>query len=100
MTNPQRAAYRYVLSVPFSMLAASDVGGHRKLIRDGKTGMQFKIGSATSPAETIMNLLAARDSWAEPRAAGRRYVETERNWRNSVGRYADIYDGIIPRSVA
>jgi len=82
------------------LLVASDVGGHRELIRDGETGMLFAAGSAASLAETILKLLAARESWPALRAAGRRYVETERNWRNSVGRYADLYRGIIAGSAA
>ncbi len=80
------------------LLVASDVGGHRELIRDGETGMLFHAGSATSLAETIMKLLAKREYWPEIRAAGRHYVETERNWRNSVSRYVDVYRGITARS--
>jgi glycogen(starch) synthase len=42
------------------LLVASDVGGHRELIRDGETGMLFYSGSATSLSETIMKLLVKR----------------------------------------
>jgi len=80
------------------LLVASDVGGHRELIRDGETGMLFRAGSTTSLAETIIKLLAARESWPALRAAGRQYVESERNWRNSVSRYADVYQRIVARS--
>jgi PEP-CTERM/exosortase A-associated glycosyltransferase len=80
------------------LLVASDVGGHRELIRDGETGMLFHAGSATSLAESIMKLLAKREYWPELRAAGREYVESERNWRNSVSRYVDLYHGIVSRS--
>ena len=82
------------------LLVASDVGGHRELIRDGETGMLFHAGSATSLAESIMKLLAKREYWPELRVAGRQYVENERNWRNSVSRYAALYHGIIERSPA
>ena len=82
------------------LLVASDVGGHRELIRDGETGMLFHAGSATSLEETIMKLLVKRDYWLEMRAAGRAFVENERNWTNSVSRYVDLYGKILGRSVA
>lgn len=80
------------------LFVASDVGGHRELIRDGVTGMLFHAGSTTSLAESIIKLLAKRDYWPELRSAGREYVETERNWKNSVSRYIDLYQGITSRS--
>ena len=82
------------------LLVASDVGGHRELIRDGETGMLFHAGSATSLEETIMKLLVKRDYWLEMRVAGRAFVENERNWTNSVSRYIDLYGKILGRSVA
>ena len=81
------------------LLVASDVGGHRELIRDGETGMLFHAGSATSLAETIMKLLAKRDYWLDMRTAGRSFVENERNWQASVARYVDVYGGVLGRSV-
>lgn len=80
------------------LLVASDVGGHRELIRDGETGILFHAGSATSLAEAILKLLAKREYWPELRAAGRQYVETERNWKNSVSRYVELYRGIVSGS--
>ena len=78
------------------LLVASDVGGHKELIRDGETGVLFRAGSANSLADAILHLLAKREYWLELRQAGRRYVEDERNWRVSVGRYVDIYRGLAP----
>lgn len=76
------------------LLVASDVGGHRELIRDGETGMLFRAGSAESLAETVVQLLAKREYWPDLRDAGRRFVEQERNWTASVGNYVDVYRGI------
>lgn len=73
------------------LLVASDVGGHRELIQHGQTGMLFRAGSATSLAETIITLLGQDESWPRLRKGGRGYVENDRNWRNSVSRYADVY---------
>ncbi len=77
------------------LLVASDVGGHKELIRHGETGMLFHAGSAISLAETITELLTRRDNWPKIRAAGRRFVETERTWTESVSRYVDIYGRLI-----
>jgi PEP-CTERM/exosortase A-associated glycosyltransferase len=73
------------------ILAASDVGGHLELIADGKTGVLFKADDPDSLADKVSNLLEAREQWPLLRAAGRRYVETERNWPVSVARYKNIY---------
>jgi len=76
------------------LLVASDVGGHRELIRDGETGMLFRAGSADSLADVLLRLLADESRWTQLRQAGRAFVETERNWRSSVARYAPIYERI------
>ncbi len=77
------------------LLVASDVGGHRELIRDGETGLLFRAGDADSLAETIMKLLAKREYWPELRQAGRRYVEQERNWARSVANYQNVYGQLV-----
>ena len=79
------------------LLVASDVGGHRELIRDGETGVLFAAGSAASLAAAIVALHNSREAGPALRAAGRRFVESERTWRDSVGRYAPVYDGLLAR---
>jgi PEP-CTERM/exosortase A-associated glycosyltransferase len=76
------------------LLVASDVGGHRELIQDGVTGMLFRAGDAKSLTDAIVQLQARRDTWPALRAAGRRFVEEERNWRASVSRYRDAYASV------
>jgi len=73
------------------ILAASDVGGHLELIEDGKTGVLFKADDPVSLADKVGALLEAQEQWPALRAAGRHYVESERNWPVSVARYQDIY---------
>jgi len=75
---------------------ASDVGGHRELIRDGETGFLFPAGDATALARTIESVLDRRDEWPRLHAQARRYVETERTWTRSVARYADVYAALCP----
>jgi PEP-CTERM/exosortase A-associated glycosyltransferase len=74
------------------LLVASDVGGHRELIRDGQTGMLFKAGNVDALAGAILHLLEERARWPQMRAQGRRFVEEERNWGCSVARYAPVFD--------
>lgn len=70
---------------------ASDVGGHKELIRDGETGRLFEAGSAAALAAVAEEMLSRRDHWPVYRAAGRDFVEKVRNWRNSVANYRPVY---------
>ncbi|MCO6439771.1 MAG: glycosyltransferase, exosortase A system-associated [Nitrococcus mobilis] len=79
------------------LVVASDVGGHRELIRDGENGFLFPAGSVDGVVEGIAHCLAAAARWPELRAAARHFVETERNWTVSVGRYADVYRPLLRR---
>jgi len=73
------------------LLAASDVGGHRELIRDQDTGVLFRAGDVEALAAKVLELLGDKRRWAGLRARARRFVETERNWTSSVGRYRQPY---------
>ncbi len=77
------------------ILVASDVGGHKELIRDGETGLLFRAGSADSLAATVLRLLGEPALWPRLRQQGRRFVETERNWRASVARYPAVYQALL-----
>jgi PEP-CTERM/exosortase A-associated glycosyltransferase len=80
------------------LLAASDVGGHRELIRADETGVLFKAGDSESLATTVHKLLSEPERWPKLRAAGRRFVETERNWAHSVVRYRGVYGALVGES--
>lgn len=80
------------------LVVASDVGGHRELIRDGETGCLFRAGDAAHLTDTVLQLLASRPLWPALRAAARHYVERERNWRASVARYEPVYAALAPGS--
>jgi PEP-CTERM/exosortase A-associated glycosyltransferase len=73
------------------LLAASDVGGHRELIRDQETGVLFRAGDVDALAAKVLELLGDKRRWGELRAGARRFVENERNWTSSVGRYRQPY---------
>ncbi len=73
------------------VVVASDVGGHRELIRDGETGLLCRAGDVAALADAVVRPLedvGLRDTLARN---GRAYVESERHWAASVGRYAPLY---------
>lgn len=76
------------------LLVASNVGGHRELIRHGETGLLFEAGSKQALIATVLDLLTQRDRWPQLRAAGRRFVETERNWSLSASRYQAVFERV------
>jgi PEP-CTERM/exosortase A-associated glycosyltransferase len=73
------------------MLVASDVGGHRELIRDRETGFLFKAGDVSALAAALEELLVRQEIWPQIRAQARRFVELERTWGASVARYGEVY---------
>jgi glycosyltransferase involved in cell wall biosynthesis len=78
------------------VLVASDVGGHRELIRHRENGWLFRAGSAPALAAALQELLDRRELWPQLRATGREFVETERSWRASVGHYVRPYAALVP----
>jgi len=80
------------------LLVASDVGGHRELIRHGETGWLFKAGGPTALASAVEGALDHRADWPRLRQAARCYVEAERSWAASVARYAPVYAGLADES--
>jgi PEP-CTERM/exosortase A-associated glycosyltransferase len=80
------------------LVAASDVGGHRELIRDGDTGTLFRPDDPRALANAVAALFADRDHWEARRARARAYVETERNWSVNVGRYDSVYQRLANMS--
>jgi PEP-CTERM/exosortase A-associated glycosyltransferase len=82
------------------VLIASDVGGHRELIRDGETGFLFSAGSVEALAACIERVVAAQDDWPRVAAHGRRFVERERTWAASVSRYAAVYERALGTAAA
>ncbi|TQE99640.1 MAG: glycosyltransferase, exosortase A system-associated [Spiribacter salinus] len=82
------------------LVAASDIGGHRELIEDGRTGVLFRAGDATALARSVGELLSAQGRWPALRDEGRRFVERERSWAASVSRYSEVYSAIAPAATS
>lgn len=73
------------------MFVASDVGGHRELIRHGETGFLFPAGDAAALERAIDSVLSKREIWPLIRLQARAFVEKERTWAASVARYSGVY---------
>lgn len=82
------------------LMVASDVGGHKELIDDGRTGVLFAAGDAAALSKQVLALLEAPQKWQEFRQSGRRFVEEERNWTASVARYRNVYGCITEKALA
>ena len=81
------------------VVLASDVGGHRELIRDGETGFLFRAGDGEALAVRVAEIFDRRAEWPRVRDAGRRFVETERNWAASVARYKEPYGRLLGQAL-
>jgi PEP-CTERM/exosortase A-associated glycosyltransferase len=77
------------------LVAASDVGGHRELIKDGETGYLFKAGSSDDLSRTVLQLLADESNWPTIHKQAKSYVEEERNWPDSIANYSSVYQQAV-----
>lgn len=79
------------------IVAASDIGGHRELIRDRETGYLFPPGDPARLAEGVLAALDDRASWPRIRSAALRWIDAERSWRVSAARYREVYARVLRR---
>lgn len=77
------------------LVAASDVGGHRELITDGRTGALFTPDDPAACAAALADLLGARGSWDAIRAQAREHVETRHDWNHNSHRYQVVYQALL-----
>lgn len=77
------------------LVAASDVGGHRELIRDGETGTLFPPDSPSALAMAVADLFADRANWAARQSVARDFVMRERNWSSNISRYRPVYERLL-----
>jgi PEP-CTERM/exosortase A-associated glycosyltransferase len=77
------------------IVVASNVGGHRELVRDHETGYLFLPGSAHHLAEGVLAALADQPFWPRIRAQATEFIETHRTWAHSVALYTEVYSRLL-----
>jgi glycosyltransferase involved in cell wall biosynthesis len=82
------------------IVAASNVGGHRELIQDGRTGILFSADDPRSLAASVSGLFDRKEKWGELRKTARRYVGEERSWARSVSNYVPVYARLVGNRLA
>ncbi len=73
------------------VLVASDVGGHKELIRDGETGVLFKAGDEAALALSLQTLLDNDAQRETLQQQGMRWVREHHCWHQTTAVYQDIY---------
>ena len=76
------------------LVIASDVGGHKELIDDQRTGLLFRAGESDSLFEIATRVIDSPDNYSYMREAGRQFVREQRSWAASVARYRAVYAGL------
>lgn len=77
------------------VFVASNVGGHRELVQDGETGVLFKADDVEALEQCVRKVLSDPALQQRLKVNGERFVREERNWRNSVAVYEDVYAGAV-----
>ena len=77
------------------LVAASDVGGHRELVRDGKTGVLFPADDPEGMAEALATLAARPEIWEMLRENGRAHVAARHDWDANIHRYQSVYHHLL-----
>jgi len=80
------------------VFVASDVGGHRELVRDEVTGVLFRAGDREALAQAIVRVAGDADLRARLAAAGPRFVREERTWAKVVAEYIPVYTRLVQRA--
>jgi glycosyltransferase involved in cell wall biosynthesis len=75
---------------------ASDVGGHRELIRHEETGVLVPAGSSAALAEEIGRLLDDPARRLRLASQGAAWVRSHRTWDRMIEPYGRIYGRLLP----
>lgn len=73
------------------VVIASDCGGHREIVTNGRNGFLFAAGDTQALADGIAAAVAARETWPLIGKNARDYVVRERTWPASVDKYEPAY---------
>ncbi|APG62146.1 glycosyltransferase, exosortase A system-associated [Sphingorhabdus lutea] len=81
------------------LVVASDVGGHRELIRDKETGFLFKADDPANMAACLTHVLTNKENWPKIRETAKNYVLTERDWAQNIKCYDPVYHFLLSKMI-
>ena len=73
------------------VVIASDIGGHRELMTNSKTGILFPAGDETALSEAIVSVLNNPDMATRLREEGKKQVMENKTWGKTTSAYKEIY---------
>ena len=73
------------------IFVASDVGGHRELIKNGENGILFEADNIRSFVDSVNTLLGSEELQSNIKRNGLEFVKNDRNWTRSVEKYEKVY---------
>jgi glycogen(starch) synthase len=76
-------------------VVATDIGGHREMIRHQETGLLYKAASSQALIETLCSALADPPMLKRLAHAGRDYVLAHRNWQVTTTKYLPLYESLV-----
>jgi len=88
LVTPLKPLEAMALGIP---VLASDIGGHRELIKHNINGYLFEADNEQALADMIISLFNDHSSFAKIVKNGRDFVENIRNWKVSVSNYPAVY---------
>ena len=103
MVYPRRAMRLTELTTPLKPLeamarqrvvVATDIGGHRELVRHERTGLLYPPGDVDGLIAAVQAALQP-DIAARLRRNGRDFVETERSWAAVAAGYPPVYQALL-----
>ena len=77
------------------LLVASDVGGHKELIQNNKTGLLFKAGDLEELTESLDRILEDSTLRTLLGQQGREWVKENKTWDKTTAVYDEIYGKIL-----
>jgi glycosyltransferase involved in cell wall biosynthesis len=78
-----------------TVVVASDVGGHKELIVDGRTGALFRGGDLDDLVQKLIFVLSHPDKVQDITKDAMEYVQRERRWSSVVEGYIPIYEKLL-----
>ncbi|MBS1857050.1 MAG: glycosyltransferase [Acidobacteria bacterium] len=79
---------------------ATDVGGNKELVADGRSGYVFPDGDSVTAAQGIIRILTDRAAAASMGRAGRRLVEEHFTVQAMIHKLTGLYEDLVARNSA